>query len=89
MTTSQQAPNANGHARVVIVGGGVIGWFVGHAVGPLSNAWTEQATGVHVDFLSINSTQEPFIVPGLILIGILAGIIPALAAYRTSVAKSL
>ena len=74
---------------LIAVGGGVIGWFVGHAVGPLSNAWTEQATGVHIDFLSINSTQEPFIVPGLILIGILAGIIPALAAYRTSVAKSL
>lgn len=74
---------------LIAVGGGAIGWIVGHAVGPLSNAWTEKATGVRIDFFSINSTQEPFIVPGLIVIGILAGIIPALAAYRTSVAKSL
>lgn len=74
---------------MIAVGGGLIGWIVGHAVGPLSNAWTEPATGVRIDFFSINSTQEPFIVPGLIVIGILAGIIPALVAYRTSVAKSL
>ncbi len=74
---------------MIAVGGGFIGWIVGHAIGPLSNGWTEPATGVRIDFFSINSTQEPYIVPGLVLIGILAGIIPALAAYRTSVAKSL
>jgi len=74
---------------LISVGGGVIGWIVGHVAGPLSNAWTEPSTGVHINFFSINSTAEPFIVPGLILIGILAGIIPALSAYRTSVAKSL
>ncbi|MCY2985689.1 MAG: ABC transporter permease [Planctomycetota bacterium] len=74
---------------LIAVVGGFIGWIAGHAVGPLSNAWTERATGVRIDFLSINSIEELFIVPGLVLIGILAGIIPALAAYRTSVAKSL
>jgi len=74
---------------LIAVGGGLIGWIAGHAVGPLSNSWTEQATGVRIEFWSINSTMEPYIVPGLIVIGILAGIIPALAAYRTSVAKSL
>jgi len=74
---------------LIAVGGGAIGWIAGHAVGPLSNTWTERATGVRINFFSINSVQEPFIVPGLIVIGILAGIIPALSAYRTSVAKSL
>lgn len=74
---------------LIAVGGGVLGWIAGHAVGPLSNAWTEPSTGVRVDFFSINSMMEPFIVPGLILIGILAGVIPALSAYRTSVVKSL
>jgi putative ABC transport system permease protein len=74
---------------LIAVIGGFLGWIAGHAVGPLSNSWTEQSTGVRIDFLSINSIEELFIVPGLVLIGILAGIIPALAAYRTSVAKSL
>jgi len=74
---------------LIAVGGGFIGWILGHAIGPLTNAWTEQATGMRIEFLSVNSIEELFIVPGLILIGILAGIIPALAAYRTSVAKSL
>jgi putative ABC transport system permease protein len=74
---------------LIAVGGGFIGWVLGHAIGPLSNPWTETATGVRVNFFSINSTQEPYIVPGLIVIGILAGIIPALSAYRTSVAESL
>jgi len=74
---------------LIAVVGGSVGWIVGHAVGPLSNAWTEPATGVRIDFFSINSSAEPYIVPGLILIGILAGIIPAISAYRTSVAKSL
>lgn len=74
---------------LIAVVGGFVGWVAGHAIGPLSNAWTEQATGVRIEFLSINSIEELFIVPGLIVIGILAGIIPALAAYQTSVAKSL
>lgn len=74
---------------LIAVVGGFIGWIAGHAVGPLSNAWTEQATGVRIEFLSINSIEELFIVPGLIVIGILAGIIPALTAYRSSVAESL
>ena len=74
---------------LIALGGGVIGWFAGHAVGPLANAWTESATGVRIQFLNINSSLELWIIPGLILLGSLAGVIPAMAAYRTSVAKSL
>jgi hypothetical protein len=47
------------------------------------------ATGVRIDWLSFNSSLEPFIIPGLVLVGTLAGVIPAVAAYRTPVAKSL
>lgn len=74
---------------LIALGGGIIGWVAGHAVGPLANAWTESATGVRIQFFNVNSALEPWIVPGLILIGTLAGIIPAMSAYRTSVAKSL
>ncbi|MEQ1831259.1 MAG: FtsX-like permease family protein [Pirellula sp.] len=74
---------------LIAVLGGIIGWILGHSIGPLANPWTEPATGVRIDFFSVNSSMEPLIVPGLILIGTLAGIIPAMSAYRTSVAKSL
>jgi len=74
---------------LISVVGGIIGWVVGHAIGPLGNAWTEPATGVRIDFWSVNVTQEPFIVLAMIVIGVLAGIVPAVSAYRTSVAKSL
>jgi hypothetical protein len=37
----------------------------------------------------VQSHWELWIVPGLILIGALAGAIPAMVAYRTPVAKNL
>jgi hypothetical protein len=37
----------------------------------------------------MNSVAEPFIIPGLVVIGILAGLLPALMAYRTDVSRSL
>jgi putative ABC transport system permease protein len=69
--------------------GGAVGWLAGHALGPLSNPWTVPATGVKIDGLSFHSSLEIWIIPGLVLIGTLAGVIPAIAAYRTPVAKSL
>lgn len=69
--------------------GGLVGWLVGHALGPLSNPWTMPATGVRIDWFSLNSSWEIWIIPGLIVVGTLAGVIPAVAAYRTSVSKSL
>jgi putative ABC transport system permease protein len=69
--------------------GGLVGWLAGHALGPLSNPWTMPATGVKIDWLSFNSSLEPWIIPGLVVVGTLAGVIPAVAAYRTPVAKSL
>jgi putative ABC transport system permease protein len=74
---------------MLALAGGIVGWLVGHALGPLSNPWTMPATGVRIDWLSFNSSLEPFIIPGLVLVGTLAGVIPAVAAYRTPVAKSL
>jgi putative ABC transport system permease protein len=74
---------------MLALAGGLVGWLVGHALGPLSNPWTMPATGVRIDWLSFNSSLEPFIIPGLVLVGTLAGVIPAVAAYRTPVAKSL
>jgi hypothetical protein len=39
--------------------------------------------------MSINMPYEPIVVGTLILVGTFAGLIPALVAYRTNVAKNL
>jgi len=74
---------------LIAIGGGLVGWCVGHALGPMSNPWTMPATGVQIGWFSFNSTWEAWIIPGLVLVGTLAGVIPAIAAYRTPVARSL
>ncbi len=74
---------------LIAIAGGTVGWLVGHALGPLSNPWTMPTTGVRIDWFAVQSQWEWWIVPGLILVGTLAGILPAIAAYRTPVAKSL
>ncbi len=76
-------------STVITLVGGLLGWVGGHLIGPLSNFWTEKATGTTITPFSNITTQELLLVPGMILIGILAGIIPAIAAYRTSVVESL
>ncbi len=60
---------------------------------PLDRCARESAhrssNGVRIHFFDMNSAAEPYIIPGLILIGILAGLLPAIMAYRTDVSKSL
>jgi putative ABC transport system permease protein len=76
-------------AILLAVGGGLVGWALGHgivaAIGPLitTNA------GVSAGFLSSAPLGEMLLVPFLVLLAILAALLPALAAYRTDVAKWL
>ncbi len=74
---------------LIAIFGGIVGWIGGHLIGPLANPWIEESTGIRVHFLDVNTTLELWIIPGLIIIGALAGVIPAIVAYRTAVAKSL
>jgi putative ABC transport system permease protein len=76
-------------STIIAVVGGCFGWFMGHLAGPISNFWTERATGTTIGLIDSMSTQEIWLVPGMILLGILAGVIPAIVAYRTSVVESL
>jgi putative ABC transport system permease protein len=76
-------------AIILAVGGGLVGWLLGHgivaAIGPLitTNA------GVSAGFFSAAPLGELLLVPFLVLLAILAALLPALAAYRTDVAKWL
>ena len=76
-------------AILLAVGGGLVGWALGHgivaAIGPLitTNA------GVSAGFFSAAPLGELLLVPLLMALAILSALLPALAAYRTDVAKWL
>ncbi len=70
------------------LGGGVLGLLLGHGlIGLLSPEIAEQ-TGVIVGALYFQ-TIELYLIPGLILLASVVGYLPAVAAYRTDVARSL
>ncbi|MFN7813924.1 MAG: ABC transporter permease, partial [Planctomycetia bacterium] len=76
-------------ALLLAVGGGLAGWVLGHLIVAGIGPWITRHTGVAVGLLSAAPLQELLLVPFMIGVAILAGILPALAAYRTDVAKWL
>ncbi len=74
---------------IIALSGGAIGWLLGHAVGVLASGKIEENTGLQVGMFNTISTQELIVIPGLIVLAVLAGIIPAIAAYRTDVSRNL
>ncbi len=70
------------------LGGGLLGLLLGHGlIGLLSPVIVEQ-TGVAVGLLHFRAA-ELILIPGLIALASLVGYLPAVAAYRTDVARSL
>ncbi|MCC9606805.1 ABC transporter permease [Blastopirellula sp. JC732] len=99
---------------ILSVGGGLIGWAIGHGMMALASPMIEAKTGVSIGFFDmaplpmslearigpaiINSlptflrgllSLELLIIPGLILLAVLVGFLPAYTAYKTDVAESL
>jgi putative ABC transport system permease protein len=68
--------------------GGAAGVIFGHAVIGLVNPLVVAHTGVSLDFLHFD-VKELILIPGLVALASLVGFLPALAAYRTDVAKAL
>ena len=76
-------------AILLAVGGGLVGWLLGHGLVAALGPWITANTGVPVGLLSASPLAELLLVPFLIVLAILAALLPALAAYRTDVAKWL
>ena len=74
---------------LIAILGGAIGWIGAHAIAALCSPFVEARTGVKISFWSIHYPNELWVIPSLVIVGILAGLIPALVAYRTDVSKSL
>jgi putative ABC transport system permease protein len=70
------------------LGGGGLGLLLGHGLIGLLNPIIVEQTGVSVPWLQFN-LLELILIPGLLILASLVGYLPALAAYRTDVAKSL
>jgi putative ABC transport system permease protein len=75
-------------SMLLSLGGGALGWLVGHGLIAALSPWIAAQTGVSIGFLHVVG-YESVIIPGLIVLAALVGYLPALAAYRTDVAKAL
>jgi putative ABC transport system permease protein len=70
------------------VGGGLIGILLGHGMIGLAAPYVVERTGIALGLFEFD-WQELVLVPALVVLASLVGFLPAVAAYRTDVAKSL
>ncbi|QDU59041.1 ABC transporter permease [Aeoliella mucimassa] len=75
-------------AILLAVLGGLAGIVLGHLMVGVANPYVERQTGVTLEMLAFDPV-EIWVIPGLVLLAIVAGILPAFTAYRTDVAKAL
>jgi putative ABC transport system permease protein len=68
--------------------GGAGGWLVAHLLNQAASGYIMEKTGVPFNFLSM-APAEWWIVPGLLVLAIAVGFLPAMSAYRTDVARSI
>jgi len=68
--------------------GGLAGWVFGHGIVAAIGPWITTNAGVSASIVS-GSWAEAFLVPFLVVLAVTAALIPAVAAYRTDVAKWL
>jgi putative ABC transport system permease protein len=68
--------------------GGLAGIVLGHAIIGLANPFVESRTGVTLGVFEFD-WRELVLIPALVVLASLVGLLPAISAYRTDVAKSL
>jgi putative ABC transport system permease protein len=75
-------------ALLLAAGGGLVGWGLGHGVVAAISPWITTNAGVTAGLFS-GSWAEALLVPLLVVLAVAAALLPAIAAYRTDVAKWL
>jgi len=76
-------------AVLLAVGGGLAGWLLGHLLVGAIGPWITTNAGVTASVFSAAPLAEALLVPFLVVLAIVAALLPAIAAYRTDVAKWL
>lgn len=69
--------------------GGLAGWLAAHLMGLAFSPMVEYRTGIRLGLLTSVTTYELLLIPMLILLASIAGLVPAMAAYRTDVSQNL
>lgn len=69
--------------------GGAAGWLAAHLMGVAFSPMVEYRTGIRLGLLTSVTTYELLLIPILILLAAIAGLVPAMAAYRTDVSQNL
>ena len=75
-------------SALLCVGGGLLGWFVGHALAVAAAPWVIRQTGLLINPWAVNP-WEAVLFPVLVGLAALVGFLPAMTAYRTNVADAL
>lgn len=75
-------------SSMLCVGGGLIGWALGHVVAIVCSPYISARTGLLLDRWAFNP-YELILFPVLLILGALVGLFPARAAYQTNVADAL
>jgi putative ABC transport system permease protein len=70
------------------LGGGFLGMLLGHGVIALASPYVLDRTGIALGLFEFD-WQELVLIPGLVVLASLVGLLPAVAAYKTDVAKAL
>jgi putative ABC transport system permease protein len=73
---------------LLALGGGLIGVLLGHGMIGLASPYVVERTGISLSLFEFD-LLEVVLIPGLIVLASLVGYLPAVAAYRTDVAKAL
>jgi putative ABC transport system permease protein len=73
---------------IIALVGGAAGWLLAHAAILSAGTFIEQQTGVQVGLFTV-SQFEWLVLPFVIVLSLVAGIVPAMAAYRTDVGSNL
>ena len=75
-------------SSVICITGGILGILLGHLVVLASGGILEKMSGMYISPFTF-TILEPFLVAGMIILGIVTGLLPAVKAYRTDVAHNL
>lgn len=70
------------------LGGGIVGFLLGHGLIGLASPWIVAQTGVSIGLFEFD-WRELVLVPGLMLLASAVGFLPAMSAYGTDVSKAL
>lgn len=68
--------------------GGVIGFFVGHGLAGIGSAYMKSTFGQAIAWYRVTAVEIAFVV-GVVVLSFVAGLVPALKAYRTPVSANL